>query len=43
MGLGSGEVRQTGHVGRSRSHGSTHSRWNRWPQSGSARTTSLSA
>lgn len=42
MGLGSGDVRQTGHVGRCRSQGSTQARWNRWPQSGSTRTTSPS-
>lgn len=42
MGLGNGEVRQTGHVGCCRSHGSTHSRWNRWPHSGSIRSTSPS-
>lgn len=40
-GVGNGEVLQTGHVGCNLSHGSTHGRWNMWPQSGSSRSISL--
>lgn len=41
-GVGNGDVRQSGHEGCSRSHGSTHLTWNTWPQSGSCRSSSLS-
>ena len=36
------EFRQIGHVGCSRSHGSTHLRWKTWPQSGKSLSVSLS-
>lgn len=41
-GVGKGDVRQTGHVGCSRNHASTHLRWKRWLQSGSNRSMSVS-